>query len=257
MNNEEVAKRRAYRRKKARKRHFIAGFIIFLIFSVAIFVVLSLTVLFPIKTVIISGSNKYSASTVSSATSFANKNIFTFSEEKLLEDLRAKLPYVEKVKIKRQLPDTVKIIITDAKRYAVYESDGKFAEVSEKGYVLETTDKLPENTLHIKAKNVKAELGKKIKLNKSDKQAIKTITEELTKRNIKINSIDVTDSLDINAKILDGKFKVIFGSKTNLPQKCNHLEGMLNSFDDNVRGTVNLSMWTKTNRDGTLIRENS
>ena len=65
----------------------------------------------------------------------------------------------------------------------------------------------------------------------------------------------MTESLNISAVILDGKFNVIFGSKTNLPDKCNHLEGMLDSFEEGVKGTVNLSMWTKTNRDGTLIRE--
>lgn len=257
MNNDDIAKRRAYRTKKARRKHLKIGFFIFFIFSVSVFFVLALTVLFPIKTVIVSGSEKYSAAQIGEVTSFKGKNLFTLKEETLLNEMRNKLPYVEKVKIKRELPDTIKVIISDAKSYAAYEIKGGYAVVSEKGFVLEKTNSLPENLFLIKANNVKADLGKEIQLKPKEKEVISILINELTKRKIKINSIDLIDSLNITAVIDDGRFKVNFGSKTNIENKCNHLEGMINSLEKDVKGTINLSMWTKTNREGTLIREKS
>ena len=87
--------------------------------------------------------------------------------------------------------------------------------------------------------------------NKSGK-LIENIKELADKYNMKLDRIDIADELDIKIKT-DGRFVVEFGTSNSLENKFAHLEGMIKNIDKSKTGTVNLSMWSATNTEGSFV----
>ena len=256
QNENDIAKRRAQRRRKARLKHLKVGFAIFLIFALIIGTVLSLTVLFPIKHVNTVGSNIYSGDELSKSSGLFQKNIFTASEVKVLNNLREKYPFIDTVKLKRELPDRINLTVTDAKEYYCYKTKEGFYSASEKEYILKLYKKKPKNTIEIRGDFKELNPGKKAVFTKEiAKNSLEQIRNDLDEKKIKTDYIDLTDMNNIKIGV-KGDFKVLLGNNSYLDKKIAHLGGMLDSIKNGKKGTINLSMWTPTKSEGTFIKSN-
>ena len=256
MEGTDVAKRRAYRRKKARKKHLIAGFIIFVIVGLTVLTALSLTVLFPIKNVSFSGNKVYTVKQLEDNIGLKGKNIFTVSEKNTVNNAKKKLPYLESIKLRKKFPDSVSVEITEAKDYAAYKIGNKYYTVSKDGYVLAEKKTKPDGAIEIKTKSAKAVIGEKIVYSDpSAKDIIDQIIEKLENKKIKTDYIDVTSKTDITVGIRDGRFKVVLGTKQDIDKKVDHLCVMLGKVGDDEKGTINLSSWTESDPTGILVKE--
>lgn len=256
--DKSVEARRKARRKQIRKRRAIKTLIVLFILAIITFAVLSVTVLFPVKSVSVSGSKIYTATEIVSAGKITQStNLLVLSEEKLTERIRSELPFVDSVKLEKKLPDSLSIKVTDATEEICYSYKDKYYTVSRKNYVLKSYNELPEGMTEIKSGKIKCVPGQKIKV--YDENAQKTcdkIFEVFADKNIKINSVDTTDTLNITMKI-DDRFEVILGGNSNMENKCKHLLAMIKNIEEDAEGTVNLSMWTPDKKEGTFIRKNS
>ena len=183
---DEFLRKRKERQKRARKRRLVASFIFFIVFLLLVGVVLSLTVLFPISKINISGSKIYTSEQIADVCGIdLGDNLFTVSKKDTLNKLKEKLPFIETVEFERTLPDTLKITVTDAKKYACYEIDGKFYTVSKSGWVLEKTSKKAENVFLVTANGVKCSVGESIKFEKEEtKQQIERLVESLNREKL-------------------------------------------------------------------------
>lgn len=257
QTKQEIEARRAKRRRAAQLKRLKILAIAFLIISVVTVAILSVTVFFPIKKINVSGSKKYDAETVIENSSLMGDNLIIASEKKLEESLRKKLPYIDEISLKKDMPDTVSIKITDAKEYASYKVSGKYYVVSQKGYVLRISKALPDGTIEIITKAKATNKGEKIQF--SDKRSQK-LTEELmgylNEHKIKINSINLKNKSRIKVRV-EGRFDVLLGTADYLERKCAHLAKMIEEIDKDARGDINLSMWNPDKTEGTLIRENA
>jgi len=256
-NLRDVEQRRKIRRKKARKKHLTVLGIALLVLSLTVFSLLSITVLFPIKTVNAKNSGKYSGKEIIKAAQINGKNIFTFGTQKTENNIRKKLPYADSIEFSRQFPDTVNITVKDATEYANYLSNGKYYTVSQKGYILAVSDEANPDLLTISSSEVKGGVGEKLVVtNEKETEIINQVTRFFEKSNLRLNTFDVTNINDIKATVMD-KYDVEFGTKTYLDKKCSHLKGMLNNMEENSGGTINLSMWTPQKSEGTFIKNNA
>lgn len=247
MDKKDIEKRRAYRRKKAKKKRLIIGFVFSFLIALSIIVTLSLTVLFPVKKVVFSGNNLYSEEQLQENIGLKGKNIIVVSESKTLEEARKKLPYIKEIKISKKFPDTVSVEISEAEDYAAYRVGYAYYMISEDGYVLSQKKIKPENAVEIKAKESKQKIGEKVKYPDSASQdVIQTITEKLKTKDIKIDYIDVTSKTEITAGILNGRFKVVFGTKQNLDKKIDHLCEMIKNINKEDKGTITLTSWSES-----------
>lgn len=253
---EEVNKRRAKRRKEIRKRRFIIGTIVFFVIAIAVMVVLSLTVLFPVETVTASGSAIYSEKQIIKASRINSEdNLFMLSENEVTELIRSSLPYVDSVKLNKKLPSSVSLKVTDAKEYACYTAKNGCYIVSEKGYVLAKTDVTPENLIDIVCakKDIECEIGSKMIFKNTVTEArIEDITQLLEKEKLKINRVDVSDPISLSVRVCS-RFDVLLGTSTDLDKKIAHLRGMVKSIDETKTGKINLSMWTSDNAQGSFV----
>lgn len=254
INNDEFSQKRKARQRQIRKRRLKIFFTFFIVSLCALGIILSLTVLFPIKNITAKGSKIYTSKEIIASSNIKpNDNLFTVSEKKTLAILKNKLPFIESVELDRSLPDTINIKVTDAKEYLCFKVDDKYYSVSKNNWVLASYEAKPENLLEIRASKVKCKTGTEIEF--ADQQLVDEIITLFAQNNLNPSYIDVTDSLSIKA-FVDSRFEVDFGTKENLEPKIKHLLGMIKNIGENKGGRINLSMWTAQKTEGIFV-ENS
>lgn len=256
--DKSVEARRKARQKQIRKRRAIRAFFVLLILAVITVAVLSVTVLFPVKSVNVSGSKIYTPTEIVKAGKITQStNLLILSEDKLTEKIRTELPFVDSVKLEKKLPDSLTIKVTDATEKYCYNYGGKYYTVSSKNYVLKTYNELPEGMTEIRCGKITCVPGQKINIHDQNaKNTCDKIFVVFEKNDIKIDSVDTTDPLNITMKI-EGKFEVLLGGNAHMESKCKHLVAMIEKIEDDASGTINLSMWTPDKKEGTFIRKNS
>lgn len=250
--NDEFLKKRKARQRRIRKRRMLIGFSLFVVLLIVIGVILSLTVLFPINNITANGSEKYTVEQIISSSGIKKgDNLFVTSLK--ADALREKLPYIESVKIKKNLPDSITITVKDAVPYACYYTEGMYYTVSKAGYVLESTQQKPDSLFEIRANGVKCVLGKAVDI-ESDK--IKNLISKIggfaEEYGLSLNYIDVTDELTVTVKT-ENRFIVNLGTTNYIQNKFAHLSGMIKNIEETKTGKINLSMWTTENTEGTFV----
>ena len=250
--NDEFTRKRKLRQRKIRRRR-IKIFLAFLaVMLTAVFAVLSVTVLFPIEQITVSGSEKYSAEQVLEAANIKKgDNLFRAKADVTV--LNKKLPYLEKIEIKRRLPGTLNIKVKDAEEYAYFKTDEGYYAVSKNWHTLNYCEEAPDGCLIIIANGAEFKVGEDVQYKDSKSggliEKIKNLSDEY---NITLNRIDVTDELDLKIKA-DGRFVVEFGTSNSLDNKFAHLEGMIKNIDESKTGTIRLSMWSASNTKGSFV----
>ena len=145
-----TARQRTTRRKSAdvvytqpkafqRKR-----FLLYLLSVVAVVLALTLgmTIFFSVKfPIMVSGTNKYTNYDVALASGIQEgENLITLNKAKVAGNIKAKLPYVDKVRIGIKLPDTVNIEITELDVvYAIQDEGGQWWLMTAGGRIVDTT----------------------------------------------------------------------------------------------------------------------
>lgn len=241
------------RRKKIRKRRLFIAFVSLILISLVALAVMCFTVFFPIKEISAGGSKIYTKQEIINAVGIAQgDNLFTISTSKIDMQIRKQLPYVDSIKIKRQFPDGIKIIVSDAKEKMCYNLSGKYYVISENGYVLSESEEVPQNVFEIIGTDVTCSVGEMVIFkDEKAKELISSMIDALNDKDIKINWINVENKLNITAGV-EGKFEVVFGTNENIEQKIAHLSGMIESIGERI-GTIDLSMWSADNSIGTFV----
>ncbi len=253
----DVNKRRKERQRKIRRRRLKVAFIFFLIISLITLTVMCFTVFFPIKRISVSGSKIYSNSQIIKASKLTtDDNLLTVSDDEIQDNIRKSLPYVDSVKLKRVLPDAVILTITDAKEYAYFAAGGKYYILSENGYILKEQTETPENVFEIVSSGITGDIGEKaVYTNSAEQEVVNTLINELGKKEINIDKINVSNILQISLEV-EGRFSVVLGTTEYVEQKIAHLSSMIESIPDR-KGKINLSMWTPTNSQGSFVEKES
>ena len=113
-----------------------------LVAAVVVAFVLGLSVFFKVETVTISGAETYSPWAVREASGITEgEGLLTFSRARASAQIRAKLSYVDKVRIGIKLPDTVIIYIEEIDvAYAIQDQDGIWWLMTSEGRIVEQSD---------------------------------------------------------------------------------------------------------------------
>lgn len=133
-------------------------FLLYLATVVAVVLALlfGMSIFFKVKTVTVTGNNKYTAWDIREASGIQDgENLLTISEPKLSSSIRSKLPYVDTVRVGIKLPDTVKIEIEELDVvYAIEAEDGDWWLMRGDGGIVEKTNSA-DAQLHTKVLGVK------------------------------------------------------------------------------------------------------
>lgn len=110
--------------------------------AVVLAIVLGLSVFFKVENITITGAEVYSAWSVREASGInEGDNLLTFSRTRACSQIKANLPYVDKVRIGIKLPNTVNIMIEEEDVvYAIQTDDGTWWLMNSNGRMVEQSN---------------------------------------------------------------------------------------------------------------------
>ena len=219
-------------------------------FVAVLSVVFSLTIFFNITTIKISGSGIYEPEEIAKACTIkTGDNLFMIDKERCAESIKSSYPYIDSVSIKRKLPATLEITVTDAKVFfAVADSDKKYILLDNKLKVLEKgAAKKPKDAILIKdAKPKTANEGFTLEFNDE------TVSQCIAKLADEINTMQISGITAIGCKnknnnyiVYDGRITFELGSSDGLEKKINRGLAIceeLDSHNNSIKGKSNLTV---------------
>ncbi len=256
---DEYARRRAERRRKIRRRRrFIAAVVLFLI-GITVCIVMCFTTFFPVKNVTVGGNARYRKDEIISACQFNKKDqVLAVRAANLTKRLQKTLPYIESVTIKRRLPDTVHLVVREAKVFGAYRLENgqgtEYVLVNRKNRILERKASVGGDTIVIVCKNAVADGDAVVFGDETSKGLIDRLIAGLSERGIAVGEVNADSAIALQATVAD-RFIVNFGTATDLEKKIDHLRGMIANMEPELTGRIDLSMWTPINPKGTFVRE--
>lgn len=249
----------AKRRKKSsrKKKHSALPLVIVVLLILALFVgcVLSVTVLFPINNIGVSGDTPYSAEEIIAASNIQKgKNLFlsgTDAEKRITK----KLPYISSVQVQRHLPGNIVLKVTKATPARVYNTNGLYLLVDEKLKILCRQEMPAEGLLTVVGTTAKAgKDGEILTFEKAENADLANMLIDIFEQNeIVCTLLDVTDPLAVKFSLKNG-ITVLLGSTVNAEKKCRHLKSMLENMDQNASGEIDLTFWSEQNPKGIFTR---
>ena len=242
------ASRVRQRRRKQKLRIFYALlFLIVLGFAVT----LSLTVLFQINSIQVTGTSRYSQEEIVKASGIqTGENLFLTKTKQAEAEISQKLPYIGAVKVSRKLPAKISIQVEAATVDGAVETENGYVLLTGSGKMLELVEQPPENgTLIVGLALKSASPGKPVVYQD-------TASQELYQQliaSIKNNSFAPVTKIDISNpyRILmeyDKRIILNLGTSADLDYKVRFgktiLEGKNENGEDNIgkeeKGVLNL-----------------
>ncbi len=110
--------------------------------GVVVAVILSMAIFFKVKTVAVSGTDKYTAWDIRVASGIREgENLLTLSDAQISGRITTALPYVKQVRVGIKLPDTVNIVIEELEvTYAMQATDESWWLISAEGRVVDSVN---------------------------------------------------------------------------------------------------------------------
>lgn len=185
--------------KKINTKKLVISFFILLVIMIAWLIYFLTTPMFNIANIEVTGNKKNSIETYISLSKIElnTTNIFGITESGISKNIKEN-PYVESVEMKRKLPNTLQINITE--REVAYQAkyNDKYIYMDKQGYILEINNEKKNTTKILGLSSVKEALTEGQRLNNEDLLKLDTVLKIVNYCNYnsienKISSINVSD----------------------------------------------------------------
>jgi len=125
--------------RNRRRRRKAVGFFLLLFAVLCVAAFYCVSVFCEVVEVTVSGDTRYPAADIIEAAAIPEEqNLFTVSQKRLQQNITALCPYVEKVTLRRHLPETLEIVITEYSTvFASIGHQGRITMLNGSGCVLE------------------------------------------------------------------------------------------------------------------------
>ena len=229
---EEERRRRQKREKRFRILKIILKILLLFAIIIGILLFLFISPVFNIKNINVQGNNKINAEAIESLSKInMDENIFRFSSKQAAENVKENA-YIDSVEVRRKIPNTVEIIVTEREAKYQLEYGNAFVYIDGNGNILEISNE-NANLPIIRGYSTTQEgiqVGNKL----IDEDCNKLLTVEKFLRAAKSNEIyDIITYVDISNDNdykfeLPSKGKVAYlGNDTNINDKILTLKEIL------------------------------
>ena len=232
----ELQKRIAKQENKRKRRIKKIKFFIKLILLVGIIaggITFALTSpIFNINYINVSNNSKIPTDTIISLSGLKNEeNIFKFYKKNIIDKVKEN-PYIEDVEIKRKLPDTVEINVTE--RVATYNIAymGKYSYINTQGYILEISEDSKNMPIIQGISTKEDDIVPGNRLNNEDllklEQVIK-IMNSIKEAGLdgQVITIDISDEKNYSIYLNDEKKVIYLGDGSNLSNKMLYVQAII------------------------------
>lgn len=232
-------------KKRKMRRNIFTFFLAASVLCVGLVLVFSL--FFKINNVVVEGENIYSDKMVVEKSGIEiGTNLFRVNEKVLSEKLSKELPYIRRITLDRQLPDTLVINVESTRETAAIVSNSVYVLMDETGKILDkNASVLRENVAVVNNVKLKEKVeGEQVVLTNEDKtEALLILLDALHKSELQLlTEIDMKNINNIKVKY-DDRITFELGSLTNIETKLLRGKAALekeNEINAYAEGTLDL-----------------
>ena len=233
--------RQTQRRRKKRRNPIISILSVFLICGALL---LGISVFFKISVIRAEGSERYSQEQIISASEIKiGDNLFFVNKFDAISKIFKSLPYIDEVKISKELPNILVIEVTEAIPVA-------YVQNGENYWLIDKSCKLLEKVSHdgitgvniIGLTPIQPVAGQKIEPGEAHKpkvEYVEAMLKELVKQDMlsKVTYMDVSNAGELTFDYR-GRFKVKMGKNENIPKKLSQLDEYIQLLSPVATGTI-------------------
>lgn len=231
------------KRKRRRRRH--TSLYLFLVFLMVtgIGVLLSVTLLFNIKKIVVKGDVDYKSEDIIRVSGINNgDNLVRLDSKKASESILSSMIYIESAEIDKQYPGTLVINVSRCVSTAYIECEDGYLVVSAKGKILDKVNEMPEELMIIKGfEPVNETPGTYLQSADTQKDSIagEFLKISGSEEKHKITAVDMTDKYEIN---VDYENRITFemGNSNDISYKLNLAETVLAEISDDKKGYMKM-----------------
>lgn len=238
-------------KKRIRRLVFYTGLFILV---TAVFITVAFAVFFRVRTINITGLEKYSYEEIIAALPVkVDDNLYSFKTEDIENIIRKSFPYIGNVNVTRSIPSKLHIEITETIPSMYMYLAGDYYLLSDELRVLdriEDASKIPENIIMLKASQIQrcivGETASFVDTRSYD--AIKELYKNIYENDIqtRVGSIDITNRFHIYLKYED-RFSVYMGDMDYSDIKIQFLVAIVANDDlqKPVKGKIDISNYNE------------
>lgn len=201
--------------------------------------------LFNIKTINVIGNSRVSQQEIIRLSGLSyQQNVFRINSKETMKSI-FQSPYIEKIKIRRGLPNIINIDIIEREPLVLVPYVGSYLFVDSKGIVVEINSSIADMKLPI-IKGLKFntfKLGEEIKVeNKLQLTSVIKLINEIKKTGIASEIAEINAENILNFKLITKSgIKINLGDDTNVNTKIPLAKAILQDLDSkNLKGTVEM-----------------
>ena len=241
-----MARRKRYNHKRRRgSLSFLYKLLAFVLICTAI--ALALTLFFRIRTIDVSGSQRYSAQEIIDAAEVqVGGNMFLMNKYRAAERIRAALPYIETVQFRRDMPDGLRIIVTECTDPAAIVQDGKAYLLCDTGTIVDdVAASAAKKRIQVKGLTlVEPVVGQPAQAAEGQELALTqllALMQALDERGMggDVTLIDMSDPAQLTLGYL-GRFNVYFPWDVDYGYKLDYLLAVVEKLEANEKGVINM-----------------
>ena len=239
------------RKRRRRRRGGGKGARVLSVLLAAVVIVAALTLFFKVEEIEVTGCRRYTPEEVAVVTEVEKgDNLILLNRFQIKQRIFQAMPYISEVQVRRRLPDTLVVEITETGAAAAVESGGAWWLVSRSGKVLEAVDEV-QGAEYLLLENLAVEPpaagGWLAPAEGSPLTAerLAELLEELDKRDMltRADSIDAGDP-DRLVITYDGRFRVEMFYDADFPYKLDSLRKVVEELQPNETGVIRMTMGT-------------
>ena len=204
-----------------------------------------LSPMFNIKTINVVGNSKISSDEIISLSKIElEKNMFQHSKKEIIKNIKENA-YIEDVQVKRKIPDTIEVIITERKATFKFQIANAYAVINNQGYILKVSDKTDDLPIIVGIETPQENIQTGNRLCEEDLKKMGDVLKIMESANSNdvanlITKIDITDHNNYKL-ILQKKNKTVhLGDTSNLSTKMLWIIEF-NEIEGNTKGEINLN----------------
>ena len=235
----EVGNRPIREKKKHRLLKLVAAL------AVIALIILAIGVFFRTETIIVEGNTKYYDSDIIEVSGIpVGKSLYGFDKYEAIEKIQASFAYASEVEIRRRIPDTVVITITEALPSAVIQQDGVY-------WLMDSNTRILEKISSERAKEYIDITGITI-FEPAEATEVKAIDEnelKLTQLKKLLSALESNDmmshvtyiDLDLVSDIIfcyEDRLRVNLGDGSDMEYKLRYFLAILSEIPETDSGTV-------------------
>ena len=216
--------------------------------------------IFNVKNIKVEGNSYLSEEQVISLSRIEiENNMFKYNKKEIIKNIKENA-YIENVEVKRSIPDTIEIKITERKTSFMIQFANAYAYINNQGYILEISNKALEYPILTGFSTPVEELQEGKRLNKEDLKKLSDvleIMESATSNEIAslITEINIENS-DNYVLELKSKNKVVnLGDTSNLSTKMLWIQ-TFNKLEGSTKGEIMLNMNLNDDKNKPYFRRN-